>query len=306
MRVGARIAAGTSPAEGPAERKARRTIRRAFVLLNRARAGPEVIAGVRGFFRRQRVAVVEAEITNAADSPPALPAPIDLAVSLGGDGTLLQCARLLAGSDIPILPVNLGTVGFITEISADEWRQAYVAYAAGERTLSTRLMVNARVTRSGAEVANLDGLNDAVIAAYGRSRIARLRVRLAGTWVANYRADGMIFATPTGSTAYSMAAGGPILHPEMAAFVITPICPFTLANRPLLVPADEPVLVEVEPGQRTEISLTVDGVEVVLLQPGDRVALSRSVHRTHIIRSGERNFYQVLRSKLDWAGEPRA
>lgn len=306
MRVGARIAAGTSPAEGPAERKARRTIRRAFVLLNRARAGPEVIAGVRDFFRRQRVAVVEAEITNAADSPPALPAPIDLAVSLGGDGTLLQCARLLAGSDIPILPVNLGTVGFITEISADEWRQAYVAYAAGERTLSTRLMVNARVTRSGAEVANLDGLNDAVIAAYGRSRIARLRVRLAGTWVANYRADGMIFATPTGSTAYSMAAGGPILHPEMAAFVITPICPFTLANRPLLVPADEPVLVEVEPGQRTEISLTVDGVEVVLLQPGDRVALSRSVHRTHIIRSGERNFYQVLRSKLDWAGEPRA
>ncbi len=302
MRVGARIAAGTSPAE----EKARRTIRRAFVLLNRARAGPEVIAGVRDFFRRQRVAVVEAEITNAADSPPALPAPIDLAVSLGGDGTLLQCARLLAGSDIPILPVNLGTVGFITEISADEWRQAYVAYAAGERTLSTRLMVNARVTRSGAEVANLDGLNDAVIAAYGRSRIARLRVRLAGTWVANYRADGMIFATPTGSTAYSMAAGGPILHPEMAAFVITPICPFTLANRPLLVPADEPVLVEVEPGQRTEISLTVDGVEVVLLQPGDRVALSRSVHRTHIIRSGERNFYQVLRSKLDWAGEPRA
>ena len=302
MRIGARIPAGTSSAEG----KARRTIRRAFVLLNRARAGPEVIAGVRGFFRRQQVEVVEAEITNAADSPPALLDPIDLAVSLGGDGTLLQCARLLAGSDIPILPVNLGTVGFITEISADEWRQAYVAYAAGERTLSTRLMVNARVTRSGAEVANLDGLNDAVIAAYGRSRIARLRVHLAGTWVANYRADGMIFATPTGSTAYSMAAGGPILHPEMAAFVITPICPFTLANRPLLIPADEPVLVEVEPGQRTEISLTVDGVEVVLLQPGDRVALSRSVHRTHIIRSGERNFYQVLRSKLDWAGEPRA
>ena len=103
-----------------------------------------------------------------------------------------------------------------------------------------------------------------------------------------------------------MAAGGPILHPEMAAFVITPICPFTLANRPLLIPVDEPVLVEVEPGQRTEISLAVDGVEVVQLQPGDRVALSRSVHQTHIIRSGERNFYQVLRSKLDWAGEPRA
>ena len=292
MRVGARIPP--------------RPIRRAFVLLNRARAGPEVIAGVRGFFHQQRVALVEAEIGSAADAPPAPPDPVDLAVSLGGDGTLLQCARLLAGSDIPILPVNLGTVGFITEISAAEWRQAYVAYAAGERRLSTRLMVNARVTRGGAEVADIDGLNDAVIAAYGRSKIARLRVHLAGTWVANYRADGMIFATPTGSTAYSMAAGGPILHPEMMAFVITPICPFTLANRPLLIPADEPVLVEVEPGQRTDLSLTVDGVEVVLLEPGDRITLARSVHRTHIIRSAERNFYQVLRSKLDWAGEPRA
>ena len=193
MRVGARIPP--------------RPIRRAFVLLNRARAGPEVIAGVRGFFHQQRVALVEAEIGSAADAPPAPPDPVDLAVSLGGDGTLLQCARLLAGSDIPILPVNLGTVGFITEISAAEWRQAYVAYAAGERRLSTRLMVNARVTRGGAEVADIDGLNDAVIAAYGRSKIARLRVHLAGTWVANYRADGMIFATPTGSTAYSMAAG---------------------------------------------------------------------------------------------------
>jgi NAD+ kinase len=276
------------------------------VLLNRARAGGDVIVGVRDFFRQQRVELVEAEISSAAVAPPAGLDTVDLAVSLGGDGTLLHCARLLAGSDIPILPVNLGTVGFITEVPADEWRQAYVAYAAGELGLSTRIMVNARVLRAGIEVANIDGLNDAVIAAHGRSKIVRLRVHLAGTWVANYRADGMIFATPTGSTAYSMAAGGPILHPEMAAFVITPICPFTLANRPLLIPADEPVLVEVEPGQRTEISLTVDGVEVELLQPGDRLALSRSVHRTHIIRSGERNFYQVLRSKLDWAGEPRA
>lgn len=301
MRIGARIPAGASPAGKPP-----RTIRRVFVLLNRARADAAVIAGVRDFFREQRVAVVEAEIGTAAAPPAAARGPVDLAVSLGGDGTLLQCARLLAGSDVPILPVNLGTVGFITEVSAAEWRRTYLAYAAGERRLSTRLMVNARVTRGGAEAANLDGLNDAVIAASGRSRIARLRVRLAGTWVANYRADGMIFATPTGSTAYSMAAGGPILHPEMAAFVITPICPFTLANRPLLVPADEPVLVEVEAAQRTEISLTVDGVEAVPLQPGDRIALSRSVHRTHIIRSAERNFYQVLRSKLDWAGEPRA
>ena len=303
MSVGVGIPAGTTP---PGGQPPPRTIRRAFVLLNRARAGADVIAGVRDFFRQQRVELVEAEIPSAAVAPPAGLDTFDLAVSLGGDGTLLQCARLLAGSDVPILPVNLGTVGFITEVPAAELRKAYIAYAAGESGLSTRIMVHAGVDRAGTEVASIDGLNDAVISAHGGSKIVRLRVRLAGTWVANYRADGMIFATPTGSTAYSMAAGGPILHPEMTAFVITPICPFTLANRPLLIPADEPVLVEVEPGQRTEISLTVDGVEAVQLQPGDRVALSRSVHQTHIIRSGERNFYQVLRSKLDWAGEPRA
>ncbi len=281
-----------------------RTVRRVFVLLNRARADAGIIAGMRDFFARRQVEVIEAEVGDAR--PPEDLRRIDLAVSLGGDGTLLGCARLLAGSNIPILAVNLGTVGFITEIPVDEWQQAYTAYAAGLLGISTRIMVCTTVLRAGTRVACIDGLNDTVIAAHGRSKIVRLRVHLAGTWVANYRADGMIFATPTGSTAYSMAAGGPILHPEMDAFLITPICPFTLANRPLLVPADEPVRVEIEPGQRTEISLAVDGVEAVGLQPGDRIDLSRSVHQTHIVRSAERNFYQVLRSKLDWAGEPRA
>ena len=299
------------PAEtGAAGHESRpRTIRRVFVLLNRARASARIIAEVRGFFRRRQVEVVEAEVGGSAGGPVAQPDRIDLidlAVSLGGDGTLLGCARLLAGSDIPILPVNLGTVGFITEIPVGEWQQAYDAYAAGSLGISTRVMVRAEVLRSGNRVACIDGLNDAVIAAHGRSKIVRLRVHLAGTWVANYRADGMVFATPTGSTAYSMAAGGPIVHPEMDAFVITPICPFTLANRPLLVPAAEPVRVEIEMNQRTEITLAVDGVDVEALQPGDQIDFSRSVHQTHIVRSGKRNFYQVLRSKLDWAGEPRA
>ena len=286
-----------------------RTIRRVFVLLNRARASEPIIAGMREFFRRRQVEVLEAEVGGSAAAPVAQPGRIeraDLAVSFGGDGTLLGCARLLAGSDIPILPVNLGTVGFVTEIPVGEWQQAYDAYAAGALGISTRIMVRTEVLRAGRPVACIDGLNDAVIAAHGRSKIVRLRVHLGGTWGANYRADGMVFATPTGSTAYSMAAGGPIVHPEMDAFVITPICPFTLANRPLLVPAAEPVRVEIEMEQRTEISLAVDGGEVEALQPGDQVDFSRSVHQTHIVRSGKRNFYQVLRSKLDWAGEPRA
>ena len=304
MTVGTGKPAETGAAEGEESRP--RTIRRVFVLLNRARASAQIIADVRDFFRRRQVEVVEAEVGSSAAAPIAQRGSIDLAVSLGGDGTLLGCARLLAGSDIPILPVNLGTVGFITEIPVGEWRQAYDAYACGLLGISTRVMVRTEVLRSGRTVACIDGLNDAVIAGFGRSKIVRLRVHLAGTWVANYRADGMVFATPTGSTAYSMAAGGPIVHPEMDAFVITPICPFTLANRPLLVPAAEPVRVEIELNQRTEISLAVDGVDVEALQPGDQIDFSRSVHQTHIVRSGKRNFYQVLRSKLDWAGEPRA
>ena len=301
MRIGTGMPAETGAASSEPRP---RTVRRVFVLLNRARADARIIAGVRDFFGRRRIEVIEAEVGHAR--PPEDLQRIDFAVSLGGDGTLLGCARLLAGSDIPILPVNLGTVGFITEIPVGEWQQAYTAYAAGLLGVSTRIMVRTTVLRARRRVACIDGLNDAVIAAHGRSKIVRLRVHLAGTWVATYRADGMIFATPTGSTAYSMAAGGPILHPEMDAFVITPICPFTLANRPLLVPAHEPVRVEIEPQQRTEISLAVDGVEVVGLRPGDRIDLSRSVHQTHIVRSAQRNFYQVLRSKLDWAGEPRA
>ena len=301
------VGTGKPANSGAAERGSPpRTIRRVFVLLNRARASEQIVAQVRGFFARRQVEVVEAEVGGASSAPIARAARIDLAVSLGGDGTLLGCARMLAGSNIPILPVNLGTVGFITEIPVREWQQAYDAYAAGSLGVSTRIMVRTEVLRSGTPVACIDGLNDAVIAAHGRSKIVRLRVHLAGTWVANYRADGMVFATPTGSTAYSMAAGGPIVHPEMDAFVITPICPFTLANRPLLVPAAEPVRVEIEMPQRTEISLAVDGVEVEALQPGDQIDFSRSVNQTHIVRSGKRNFYQVLRSKLDWAGEPRA
>ena len=288
-----------------------RPVHTVFAMLNTARASAEFVAEMRRFFRTERVRLIEAEFADGLKPAVALPDQVDLAVSFGGDGTLLSCTRLLAGSNVPILPVNLGTVGFITEISADEWQQAYHAYVNGTLGISTRIMLETRITRAGGPGGNrtepgVDALNDTVIAAHGRSRIIRLRVYLFGTAVANYRADGMIVATPTGSTAYSMAAGGPILHPEMDAFAVTPICPFTLSNRPLVVPADCPVEVEIESGQRTEISLTVDGVEVAQLRTGDRIAFSRSVNRTHIIRSGERNFYQVLRAKLDWAGEPRA
>ena len=286
----------------------KRQVQKAFVLVNGARVSPEFRDSMRDFFAQQEVALLEVEYDGAdGDDDAELDLHgVDLAVSLGGDGTLLRCARMLAGSDIPILPVNLGNVGFITEVSASEWRGAYSGYVDGSLGISTRIMVEAEVFRDGDVVASLDGLNDAVLSATGQQKIIKLLLQLGGTWVASYRADGMILATPTGSTAYSMAAGGPILNPEMAAFVVTPICPFTLSNRPIVVPADEPVEVKIEEAQRTEITLNVDGGEQVVVMAGDRVVFSQSAHHTHIIRSSKRNFYQVLRSKLDWAGEPHA
>ena len=257
---------------------------------------------VTDFLQRRSVQVhlLSADAEIRSDQEP------DIALSLGGDGTLLNCARIVAEIGTPILPVNLGTFGFITEIAKPEWAEAFEHYINGQLSVSPRLMVVASVIRGGREVSCFRGLNDAVISAGGAPKIARLKVALSGTPVGSYRADGVILSTPTGSTAYSMAAGGPILHPEMQALVLNPVCPFTLSNRPLVVPADEVVEVTVEEAQRTEVMLTVDGQGAMTLQPADRVILKRYEHSALIIRSDRRNFYEVLRHKLHWAGEPGA
>lgn len=257
---------------------------------------------VAGYLRGRAVDVRRLE----ADTQARCGEPPDIALSLGGDGTLLNCARIVAEQETPILPVNLGTLGFITEVAKPEWREAFERYRSGRLAVSRRVMVVAGVMRGGREVARLPGLNDAVISTGGMPKITRLQVALSGTAVGRYRADGVILSTPTGSTAYSMAAGGPILHPEMQALVLNPVCPFTLSNRPLVVPADEVVEIKVEEPQRTEVMLTVDGQRSVPLQPGDRVVLRRYEHSALIIQSDRRNFYEVLRGKLHWAGEPGA
>ncbi len=163
---------------------------------------------------------------------------VDLAISLGGDGTLLSCARMLAERDVPILAVNMGDFGFITEVPKSELEDAWSRFLDGRLGVSRRLMLSVEVLREGRQVASFVGLNEAVIGIKGISRMIRLKIFLSDTYMGRYRADGVIIATPTGSTAYSMAAGGPILHPEMEAFILTPICPFTLSNRPTVVPGN--------------------------------------------------------------------
>ena len=230
----------------------------------------------------------------------------DLVVSIGGDGTVLYCAREVYTLGIPIMGVNLGNFGFITEIARDEWKSALTAYKSGELSLSERMLLQATLVRAGEDNTTFVGLNDVVINNRGLSKLIRIRTSCDGNQIGVYRSDGIIVATPTGTTAYSAAAGGPILVPEIEAVIITPICPFTLSNRPLVVPAESAIDIEIERDQKTDILLTVDGQNTMEVLPGDWIRISRAPRKALIIRSNQRNFYEVLRSKLHWTGGPDA
>lgn len=233
----------------------------------------------------------------------------DLALTLGGDGTVLFAARSLAPLDIPILPVNLGNFGFITETSKNEIFLDLQKALDGKLAMGSRLMLETVLLRSESEgepkeIYRGSALNDVVISGSGISKLVKLMVHLDGTEHIEYRADGIILSTSTGSTAYSAAAGGPILHPEIDALILNPICPFTLSHRPLVLPAHAELRVEVLEDQRTSLTLTVDGQLSQELLPGDQLKISRAERSVNILYSGNRSFYEVLRAKLNWAGGP--
>lgn len=234
------------------------------------------------------------------------PGDFDVAFCLGGDGTVLFAARCLAPRGIPIIPVNLGTLGFIAAVHREGWREAFYGWKAGTVAVSERLMLDVVVRRGGEDAARFSCLNDAVIAASGISKIIRLDVETETIRLGRYRADGLIVATPTGSTAYSVAAGGPILDPEIEAIILNPVCPFTLSNRPVVVPAHETLSIRVEDEQRSEVMLTVDGQVVFPLEPSDIVRVFRAPRKARIVASDRGTFYRVLRSKLNWSGGPDA
>lgn len=230
-----------------------------------------------------------------------VPVDTDLVITLGGDGTVLYAARAVHEMGIPILPVNLGTFGYITEISKDEWAEAFEHYAAAGDNLSRRLMLRITVIRNGKRVWHASALNEAVVTSSGIAKVVTLGLSLDNTSLGLFKGDGMIIATPTGSTGYSLAAGGPIIDSEMSAVIITPICPFTLSNRPL-VTSGRIVSLDVKPGQRTDIVLTADGQLLFDLEEGDRVIVEKSRSRALLVKSLERNFTEIIRDKLHWSG----
>lgn len=229
----------------------------------------------------------------------------DLVITLGGDGTVLSAARLVAERGIPILPVNLGTFGYITEIAKEELLDTLKAYLEGNAAVSRRLMLRVTVLRKGKKVFNATSLNEAVVSSSGIAKVISLNLFLDKTLAGTFRADGMIVATPTGSTGYSLAAGGPILDPEMSALIVTPICPFTLSYRPL-VTSDKVVSIEVRENQRAAVVLTVDGQVPFSLEEGDKVTIEKSRSRMILMNSLKRNFTEVIREKLNWSGDLHA
>jgi NAD+ kinase len=220
-------------------------------------------------------------------------------IVLGGDGTLLSTARNVARAGIPILGVNLGALGFLTEVRVEEVVQALEAIDAGKCDITVRSMLQCQLRRAGECLASYEALNDVVVHQGNIARIADFEVRMNGGYVSDYKADGLIVSTPTGSTAYSLAAGGPVLSPDVLGFVVTPVAPHALTNRPLVVPDSAVIEIMAKDGGNA-VLLTVDGQQGMSLVDGDVVQCRKSEFQVKLLKLAERSFFDVLRTKLKW------
>jgi NAD+ kinase len=223
----------------------------------------------------------------------------DLVIVLGGDGTLLAAARVFARSGVPILSVNLGALGFLTEVRLADIYTHLEAWNKGGCCIESRAMVHSELWRDGKLNCEHDALNDVVVAKGAIARMGHFAVEVDDQLAAIFRADGVIVATPTGSTAYSLAAGGPVLTPGVDVLVVTPICPHQLTLRPMVLPGTSRILVRIE-GVPDQTFLTVDGQEAIQLRLGDELRCRRSDLSVKLIRLGKNGFFDVLRSKLKW------
>lgn len=233
----------------------------------------------------------------------------EIILALGGDGTLLRAARTVGDRLTPIVGINVGSLGFLTEVTVSEMYDALGAILGGNYKFEDRMNLDARVWRDGKEIAGFSALNDIVINKGALARVIEMKTTVDGQYLATYTADGLIVATPTGSTAYSLSAGGPIVNPVMDAIIATPICPHTLAVRPMILAAEQEFGVELWAGHgpygEPEVKLTVDGQVGFDLMSGDKIDFRRSNQRTRLVLSGQRSFYEVLRGKLKWGDTRR-
>jgi NAD+ kinase len=231
-----------------------------------------------------------------------IPKEVEFVIVLGGDGTLLGAARRVAGHGVPILGVNLGGLGFLTEIPLKRLYPAVEKMLEARLEVESRLMLETGISRGSEEVCRFMVLNDVVINKGALARIIDLDVYIDDQFLTTFRADGLIVSTPTGSTAYNLSAGGPILYPTMSSFILTPICPFTLTNRPIILPDTATIYIALTRKSDEKVTLTFDGQVGFDLSYGDRVAVHKSEKRIRLIKSPDQGYFEILREKLGWGG----
>jgi NAD+ kinase len=222
-----------------------------------------------------------------------------LLLVLGGDGTLLAAARLAAPRGIPVLPINMGSLGFLTNFTLQELHPALDDTLEGRFSLSERVLISVDLVRAGKVIDSQRVLNEVVINKGALARMIELELGIDGDFVCRYRADGLIIATPTGSTAYSLSAGGPIVHPTVESFVITPICPHMLSDRPLVIRDSSTMEMKLS-GNTESVFLTLDGQRGIPLQPGDIVRAGRAKELLKLIQPPKKSYFEILRNKLKW------
>jgi NAD+ kinase len=258
--------------------------------------------GLESIFETATAALMPFSAARRVADKPTLVAQVDLVVVLGGDGTLLSVAdaAAAAGADVPILGVNFGSLGFLTEATLPELYPSLEAALGGRARVELRMMLRATTVRGGRSLPDHLALNDVVITKAARARMTDLSVSVGDEFVTRVKADGLIVATPTGSTAYNLAAGGPIVQPAIDALVLTPIAPHMLTNRPIVIPATSLVRVQPQMNERDELYVTFDGQEGYELQGGDEVRIRCADRRVRLLRTSTRSYFDVLRQKLKW------
>ena len=230
----------------------------------------------------------------------------DFVISLGGDGTVLYAARNSSKYGLPVFPVNLGEFGFIASVQPDEWKKELNIFLDGKAVFEKRSMLKVQVMREGKKVYSSLSLNDAVISATRGVATIMLSVKRNNLPLCRLKADGLILSTPTGSTAYSAAAGGPIVSPDLEAFVLTPLNSFSLSSRPVVLSPDSKLEVTVEKCRARDINIAVDGQEPFPLKMGDEILIVMNKKKAKLVAGSAEKFYNALRSKLNWSGVPHA
>jgi len=253
------------------------------------------------FLKKEGFSVFIEREVNAKESVLQPSSPIDLLIVMGGDGTLLRGIRFLQGRNVPVMGINLGGLGFMTWTNLEEIEETIIAFKKGELKVEKRMMLRGKVIRKESEILSMDVLNDVVVNKGALARIIQIYVEVNDKFLSRYRADGLIVSTPTGSTAYSLAAAGPVVHPSVECVILSPICPHTLTNRPIIISPDAKIKILIERGE--EVYITLDGQVGFILEREDIVIVEKSPHTANLIMPKGKDYFSILRKKLGWGSE---